>query len=154
MVSRRRIPNTCIPSSFKSANYLPCVLARRELDSRGQIEGLVLSIDGELVSGTVSNLFLVRDGVLYTPRLSSGCLPGVTRAAVLELSSRLGISAHEERLEPSALVDVDEVFFTNLVMTLLPVRAIEDRLLAAAPGPITKRLQHALADLIDQELNP
>jgi branched-chain amino acid aminotransferase len=150
-VSARRIPGACIPSTFKSANYLPAVLARRELDVRGQTEGLVLSVDGELVGGTVSNLFLVRAGELQTPWLHSSCLPGVTRAAVLELSSELGIRAREQRLELPDLVHADEAFFTNSLMELLPIRAVDGRRLRTVPGAVTERLRGALINLIERE---
>jgi branched-chain amino acid aminotransferase len=151
IVSARRIPNACIPTTFKSANYLPSVLARRELDSRAQLEGLVLSVDGEVVGGTVSNVFMVCEGELHTPALSSGCLPGVTRQAIIELAARLGVPVREHRLLPSVLEDVDELFFTNSLMELLPAAVVAMRSIAA-PGPITRRLHAELLELIDSEV--
>ena len=74
------LPAACLDPSIKCGNYLPGILARRELDAAGMIEGVQLGVNGA-VSGTVSNIFLVRNGRLLTPSLSSGCLPGVTQRA-------------------------------------------------------------------------
>jgi len=110
---------------IKTLNYLPAIIAQRELAVRGFREGIVLSEDGEMMEGTVSNLFAVVDGVVTTPPVSRGILPGITRALVLEAASRCGIDAQEMTLPMSALSQVSEMFYTNSVRGLVPIRAVE-----------------------------
>lgn len=124
---RRRVPTACLPPS-KTGNYLPQVLARRELARRGLGEGVMLSIDDDVVSGTASNVFVVKDGGVATPPLSSGCRAGVVREALLEAS--LGIE--EKVLDVDALQSADEIFFTSSHVGVLPVSQFEGRALTIA----------------------
>ncbi len=151
-VSVRRVPPECLPSEVKTGNYLPSVLARRELDAKGMIEGIMLAIDGQVVCGTVSNVFAVRGGDLWTPPSASGCREGVTRAALLELAPRVGLRPTERRLEVKDLALADEVFFANTIMECLPVSSLNGHAYAAAPGPVTRALQRAFSNLVREEL--
>ncbi len=151
VVETRCIPPACRPSDIKCGNYLPNVLARRELQAQGMIEGVQLSVDGCVVGGTVANVFLVERGRLITPDLRSGCLPGITRAAVLELAAELSIQVKQCRVELEQLDAADEVFFTNSVMEILPVAQIGERRFDAAPGPVTRRVQEAFVQLVQRE---
>jgi branched-chain amino acid aminotransferase len=112
------------------------------------IEGIQLSVAGELVSGLVSNVFMVIGGGLRTPRLESGCLPGVTRAVVLSLARRLGMPVVEEYLTPADLEHAEEVFFTNTLMECLPVSTVNGRRVAQVPGVVTRALSAALTRYI------
>ncbi|MCE9545402.1 MAG: aminotransferase class IV, partial [Planctomycetia bacterium] len=115
-VNTRRVPAACLDPSIKCGNYLPSIMARRELDVVGMIEGVQLGVNGTVVCGTVSNLFIVRDGELRTPDVASGCLPGVTRAAILELAAEIGLKCIETTLRPADLAAADEMFFCNTLM--------------------------------------
>ncbi len=125
LVTAPRIPAACLPSAFKTGNYLPNILARRELEEKGYIEGIQRAWSGELASGTVSNLFLVRGRELLTPHLASECRPGVTREVLLGLSRRSGLTPLERALGVEDLASADEVFFASTLMECLPVRRIE-----------------------------
>ena len=122
IVQTRRIPRACLDTRFKSGCYLPAVQARRELGAR--LEGIMLTVDGRVASGTVSNVFLVRDGVLCTPGLDSDCRDGVTRTRILALAARHGIPTREGDVSIAELETADEVFFCNTLMECLPVQTL------------------------------
>jgi branched-chain amino acid aminotransferase len=152
IVGPRRIPPACLDPSWKTGNLLPQVLARRELEQNGMIEGIQLGIDGAVASGTIANLFLVRGGELVTPDVSSGARPGVTRAAILEQAATCGLSPVERRVEPSELDGAEEAFFTSTVMECLPIRSIASRRTDyGPPGPSTRALASRLRDVIAEE---
>jgi branched-chain amino acid aminotransferase len=123
VLDTRRVPSACLPARFKTGNYLATVLARRELGDL--VEGIQLTVDGAVSSGTISNVFLVIGTELCTPHLDSDCRDGVTRALALELAPSFGLRAVERRIEVDELAGAREVFFTNTVMDALPVRALE-----------------------------
>ncbi len=150
VVKHRRVPAECIEPDIKHANYLPSILGRRELSGPRELEGVVLSVAGEVVSGLVSNLFVVRGRELLTPPLASGCLPGVTRQVVLGLAAEAGWAPVERPLWPGDLGGADELFFTNTLFECLPVARLEGRALAGAPGLATRALHAALSREIDR----
>lgn len=154
VVSIRKIPESCLPAGVKTGNYLPNILARRELDAAGIIEGIQLAVDGQVVSGTVSNLFLIHGETLRTPHRASGCLPGITRQAILELAPKVGFQVREERLTVEDLQTADEAFFTNTLMECLPVAELEGRRLKTGPKSWTSRLHRAFRELIQALESP
>jgi branched-chain amino acid aminotransferase len=151
LVTTRRIPPECLDPALKTGAYLPNVLARRELEARGMIEGIMRSVAGAPLSGTVSNLFLVVGGRLLTPSVESGCRPGITRGALLELAGPLGIAAEMRALNMADLDAAEEIFFSNALMEVLPVASLEGRPLAGSAGPVTRTLADALKDLVRRE---
>ena len=105
-----------------------------------------------LAEGSVSNVFLVADGKLRTPPLETPVLPGVTRAAVLELAGENDISADEAPCTINDLLNGDEVFLTNAIMQVLPVARVEKHDIAkGVVGPIAKQLYQAYRDLVRKE---
>ncbi len=150
LLTKRRVPACCLDTSIKSINYLPTILARRELEEQGFSEGIQLSPTGEVVSGTVSNLFAVIGGDVVTPALECGALPGVTRAVVLRLARELGVTARETALDVPTMLAADELFFTSTVMELLPIRSVAGAYAARAPGPVFRRLSAAFMDLVSR----
>jgi branched-chain amino acid aminotransferase len=145
----------------KTANYLPSILAKREAIERETDEAILLAPDGDVAEGATCNLFCVRYGRLMTPPLDLGILPGVTRATVLELARAADLNIAEKRFGLPALATADEVFLTNSLMELLPVRRVilcdgrscieaEDNTLAPCPGPLTRRLTEAYRAFIAQ----
>jgi branched-chain amino acid aminotransferase len=151
IVKTRKVPAACLDPGLKTGNYLPSVLARRELEARGMLEGVQLSVDGVVVSGTVSNVFLVVGDALWTPDLASGCLPGVTRQAVLAVADEVGVRARERRVEVTDLDKAREVFFTSTLMECLPVQGVEGREYECSRDSITSRVHRALHDVIQRE---
>ncbi|MEK3923360.1 aminotransferase class IV [Paenibacillus sp. FSL K6-2393] len=116
---------------FKSLHYMNSILAKRELNGYGQYvqgaEGLQLTRDGHIAEGIVSNIFWVRENVLYTPALSTGILPGITRAVVLEIATQQGIPCIETLAAWEDLLQADEIFLTGSVAELVPVTTLRDQ---------------------------
>ncbi|MFO0728133.1 MAG: aminotransferase class IV [Myxococcota bacterium] len=146
-----RIPPECLDPTIKAAQYLPAILARQLLSRRGLKEGIQRALDGSLVSGLVSSLFLVEAGILKTPPLGLGAFPGITRATLLEVASRLSIPVREERLLPEQLYAASEAFFASSLIGCLPIREVDARPLATCPGPICARLSAELERRWTQE---
>ncbi len=128
-------------SRLKSANYLENMLAKQEARAAGVDEALCLNEKGLLAEASMSNIFLVDDGVLRTPGEESGVLPGVTRGVVLELASRLGISTLEHDVRLDEIAEAQEAFLTNSLIEIMPLTEIAGRHVGSGrPGPVTRRL--------------
>ena len=139
-------------AGLKHCNRLEQILARSEPQDAGSAEALLLSRSGRLVSGTMTNLFLV-DGPPDSPRLRTPAIDlcgvaGVMRRVVLREAARAGIRATECELWPADLAAATEVFLTNARVSIWPVARVEERTLA--PGPVTRRLQSVLAPLLEE----
>ncbi|MHB1651366.1 MAG: aminotransferase class IV [Desulfitobacteriaceae bacterium] len=135
-----------ILTRIKSTNYIENLLAKEEALKRGEFEGLWCNTQGYLVEGTMSSLFFIKDGVLHLPSLACGCLPGTRRAIVLELAASLQIPFKAGMYLPAELFEAEEVFLTNSLMGIMPVRKIEDSTFKVAPldsDSITCRLSRA-----------
>ncbi|HEX6591694.1 MAG TPA: aminodeoxychorismate lyase [Moraxellaceae bacterium] len=126
-------------AGHKHLNRLEQVLLRRELEALGKREALVCASDGQVVEGVFSNVFLVRDGVLYTPLIDQAGVRGVMRAAILAHAAAQGIPTQESRLTVDAFRDADEVFFCNSVNGIWPVSGLSGR--HWTQWPLTRRLQ-------------
>ncbi len=126
-------------AGLKHLNRLDQVLARAEWDDPDVAEGLMVNPLGRVVEGVMSNVFLGRAGVLYTPRLDQAGVAGVMRALVLELAAQLGLTCREVSVSLADLESADEVFVSNSIIGLWPVRCLEgtDYL---APGPLAAQL--------------
>ena len=153
IVTARRIPPACLDGTIKMTSYAPQVLARREAASRGvgPGEGIVLAVDGSLACGTMANLFLVKGDALLTPSLASGCRAGVTREVVLEVAARAGLTAREEILDPAALFDADEAFFTSSRVECLPIATVDGRAIGRADHSRASALRSALRSVVTDE---
>ncbi|MGD0651312.1 MAG: aminotransferase class IV [Verrucomicrobiia bacterium] len=132
-------------SRFKTANRLPYILARHEAERAGVDDAVLLNAAGHAVEFTASNLFVVKDGALFTPPLEDGPLPGITRHAVLTLAVGQGIRVQEKSFGPGFLDTADEVFATNSLMEIAPVVTWSRR------NEVTTRLQAAYRALVIQE---
>jgi branched-chain amino acid aminotransferase len=140
----RRAPLSAVPPHAKSLNYLIGILAKRNASSRGADDALLLSSEGHMCEGTTSNLFFVRDGVLYTPSPRTGLLEGITRRVILHLARRLGIPVRQGLFLPRELQTADELFLTNTSYEVMPVTRVEgQRIGTGKPGPLTRRLHRA-----------
>ena len=119
IVSTVRIDSTL--SQYKTANRLPYILAQEQAAIEGAKEAVLLNAAGRVVEFATGNLFVVRDGHLFTPPLDDGPLPGVTRHAVLTLARELQIPTNETGFSPEFLETADEVFATNSLIEIAPV---------------------------------
>ncbi len=135
-------------AGLKHCNRLEQVLARREWTDPGIAEALVFSSSGKLVSGTMSNVFIVEESGLRTPRLDLCGVAGVMRRVVLREATRAGISVHEAALSAEDLQKADEVFLTNARIGIWPLRALDGRVMR--PGTLTRRLQELLQPLLEE----
>jgi len=117
-------------------------LIRMEAIANGYAEGIALDANGYVSEGSGENIFIVRDGAIYTPPLASSVLPGITRGTIMTLCEDLGIPMREEMIPREMLYIADEVFFTGTAAEITPLRSV-DRITVGAGrrGPITKRLQ-------------
>ncbi|SCK19601.1 aminodeoxychorismate lyase [Vogesella sp. LIG4] len=131
-------------AGIKHLNRLENVFARSEWQDAAIAEGLMLDMDGTVVEGTMSNLFIVRGGELLTPPLDRCGVSGAMRACVLQLAANLGIAVREARLLPDDVLTADEAFICNSLAGIWPLRQLEQRQWQA--WPLTRRLQQALAD--------
>lgn len=123
--TRRNTPEGDV--RFKSLHYMNNIIAKRELLASSPppgAEGLMLTREGWLAEGIVSNLFYVKDGVLYTPSIDTGILPGVTRERVIELAREAGHSVQEGHFTWEELVRADEIWMTNSIQELIPITTL------------------------------
>jgi branched-chain amino acid aminotransferase len=134
-----RHPRTFVPG-IKSLCFLPFLQARREARRRG-FDDALLTAEGAAVEASTANLFIVRQGALWTPDLESGCLPGITRAAILEIARRVQVPAREAPVPVRLPGEAREAFLTSSVAGVVPVASLEGAPLpGGAPGPVTRRL--------------
>ncbi|MBZ5557536.1 MAG: branched-chain amino acid transaminase [Acidobacteriia bacterium] len=146
----RMAPNT-LPAMAKSgANYANSALIKMEAIADGYSEGIALDVYGNVSEGSGQNLFLVRDGVLYTPALGSSILGGITRDSVITLAKDLGFTVAESVVPREALYIADEVFFCGTAAEVTPVRSIDKIVVGEGRrGPITEAIQRAFFDVIN-----
>lgn len=148
-LATRKVPAACLDPALKTGNYLPNIMAKRELERSGMIEGVVLSMAGDVVSGSVSNIFLVKEGRVRTPSEDCGIRPGVTREILLRVAASLKVDVTAEPITVDDLHAADEIFFANTLMECLPVRRMDGHDLAsAAPTSWTRRLHAAYRDRV------
>jgi branched-chain amino acid aminotransferase len=147
-VRARRVPPECFDGAIKSLSYAPSLLAQREARARGAFEGVQLALDGSLACGAVSNLFVVRGDELATPALDSGCRPGITREAVLELAPSLGLRPVERRIVADERFD--EAFLTNSRIEVLPIATLDERPLPSIAR--ARALHRAFRELVEREV--
>lgn len=135
-------------AGMKHLNRLEQVLARSEASAEDAAELLVYSSSGHLASGTMSNVFLVQDGQIRTPRVDRCGVAGVMRRAVIREAAALGLPVEEAPLTAADVSRSGEVFMTNARIGIWPVRALDER--AIAVGSVTRRLQEHMAPLLEK----
>jgi branched-chain amino acid aminotransferase len=147
----RRTPPDSLSPRAKMHQYLNLVLADREVKAQNpQAWAVLLDVNGNLAEGQGSNIFLVRDGVLVTPR-ERYVLPGVSRQAVIDLAGRLGIRFEESDLDLYDAYTADECFLTSTSLCICAVRTLNGRSFGegVVPGPVTRRFTEAYKELVD-----
>lgn len=131
---------------YKTANKLPQVLARAEAGAAEADEALLVNTDGHVVEGASSNLFWVKRGVVGTPPLAAGILPGVTRAVVFELAKRLKIPIRQQDIRPGELARTEGVFLSLTSLGIVEARSLDGRILKKSP--LTVQLARAYRELL------
>jgi branched-chain amino acid aminotransferase len=146
--------NSLSPVTYlKSANTIENMMARQDARETGADEAFFQNEKGYLTEAAGSNLFLVKNGVLKTPRYESGILPGVTRVVVFELAAQMGIKVKELNLRLADLLEADEVFITNSLIEIVPVTMFEGTPAGKGKvGLLTHKLMKAYKEMVKKEL--
>jgi branched-chain amino acid aminotransferase len=148
IASVRRIPDECLYSKVKSSNYQNHVLARMEANEAGYDDAIELSTDGYVAEAPGYNVFVAKDGALYTPK--ENILRGITRQTVLELAIEEGIKSYEDSVTPFDLFNADEVFLSSTAGGIFAVVEVDGRPVGdGSPGPVTKRIRTLYQQLLE-----
>jgi branched-chain amino acid aminotransferase len=149
--SVRRIPPECLSANVKSHNYLNLIIGDLEVRHYNpKAWAVLLDTRGFMAEGMGSNVFLVKDGLLYTPKVQY-VLAGVSRQTVIELAEQRGLKLVEEDLAPYDAYNADEAFLTSTSLCICPVHSFNGKVVGDGqmPGPVTQQLIDAYSDLVD-----
>ena len=151
---RRIHQSMLIPDAKGTGPYLNSVLARLEAEANGFDEAILLNMEGHIAEGSGENLFIARDGILYTPPAQAGALDGITRQSVMRLLTDDGYEIRESSLSRSDVYYADEAFFTGTAAEVTPIREIDHRSIGTGgPGPITRRAQELFMATVTGKLD-
>jgi branched-chain amino acid aminotransferase len=151
--SWKRIGANVIPHAAKATGvYLNSMLAVMEANRGGYDEAILLTDDGYVADGSGENVFVIKDGQLTTPPLSTSILPGITRDTVIQLARGLGYEVSESNLIRTELYLADEVFMCGTAAEVTPIRSVDDHELGV--GPITQQIQSAYLELVRGKGDP
>ncbi|MBC9249142.1 branched-chain amino acid aminotransferase [Pseudomonas alcaligenes] len=140
--------NISMTRAKANGNYINSMLALQEAISGGADEAMLLDPEGYVAEGSGENIFLVKNGVVYTPEVTS-CLNGITRDTILTLAAELGIQVVEKRITRDEVYIADEAFFTGTAAEVTPIREVDGRQIGiGSRGPVTEKLQKAYFDLV------
>jgi branched-chain amino acid aminotransferase len=132
------------------SNYTNSILANMEALDDGYDEALLLDSSGFVSEGSGENIFVVKNGVIYTPDLSAGALNGITRNTVLHIAKDLGLDVVQKRITRDEVYISDEAFFTGTAAEVTPIRELDRiELGAGCRGPITEKIQSAFFDIVN-----
>ena len=146
---RRISPDSLIPHSKASGQYLNSVLAKIESLKAGYEESILLDDQGHVCEGTGENIYIIRDGVISTPGQHNSILDGITRRSIVQIAGDLGYEVVERDVSRAEMYLADEVFMSGTAAELVPVREIDDHAIGSGqPGEITRVLQSAFEDAI------
>jgi branched-chain amino acid aminotransferase len=154
--SWRKHASSQIPTNIKTTGlYVNSMLAGEEARRNGYVEAIVLNKEGNVAEGPGENIFLVRDGEIYTPGLAESILEGITRNTVIDLARDLGYTVHEDAtISRGELYTADELFFTGTAAEVTPIRSVdENEIGSGTKGPVTDELQEQFFDLVEGRLS-
>ena len=144
----RHFVNSSLVRAKASGYYINSILANQEVTANGYDEALLLDTEGYVSEGSGENLFMVRNGIVYTPDLAS-CLDGITRDSIIQIAKDLGFEVREKRLTRDEVYTADEAFFTGTAAEVTPIRELDDRMIGdGKKGPITKQIQDVFFDTV------
>jgi branched-chain amino acid aminotransferase len=145
----RMHPNTLPATAKAAANYLNAQLIKMEALTNGFAEGIALDTSGMVSEGSSENIFLLRDGVIHTPPLSSAILPGITRDSIVQIARGLGYEIRESQIPRAWLYIADEIFFTGTAAEVTPVRSVDRIKIGSGEcGPVTRQIQQAYFETV------
>ncbi|MBI5871216.1 MAG: branched-chain amino acid transaminase [Actinobacteria bacterium] len=143
-------PNSLPPAAKATGQYINSILAKVEAVKAGYEEALLLDHNGNLSEGSGENLYVVKNGVIYTPPISCDVLEGITRDAIFRIAADEGIPMAERVMVRSELYGADEAFLSGTAAEIVPLREVDDREIGE-PGPITKKVQEIFYGIIKGE---
>lgn len=153
--STRRPTHDSLSPAVKSLNYLSNVMAKVEAIAAGAEEGVMLNTEGYVAECTGDNIFIVKDGIVYTPTVASGSLYGITRKVVIDLVREAGYELREVMMSRYDLYTADELFLTGTAAEVVPVAKYDERVIGKGePGPITRELIAAFRNLVETTGTP
>lgn len=156
VASWRKHASSQIPTNVKATGpYINSMLAGEEARRHGYVEAILLNKEGLVAEGPGENLFLVRDGELYTPALSQSILDGITRDTIITIAEDLGIPVHDDAtISRGELYTADELFFTGTAAEVTPIRKVDNVTIRSdGRGPITDRIQQRFFDVVNREVD-
>jgi branched-chain amino acid aminotransferase len=140
--------NAIMCKAKSNGNYINSIMALQEAMTDGYDEALLLDVDGFVAEGSGENFFMVRNGVIYTPELTSA-LEGITRETILTLAAELGFEVREKRITRDEVYVADEAFFTGTAAEVTPIRELDNRTIGnGGRGPVTEQLQSLYFDVV------
>ena len=152
--TRRNNP-TALDPAIKSLNYLNNILAKIEVNRAGAEEGLMLNDQGYVAEATGDNIFVVRDGRIYTPPVAAGILRGITRDTVIDLAQDMELALTEEFFTLQFVYSADELFLTGTAAEVVPVVSVDDRPIGdGKPGEVTRKLIDAFRKYVAHTGSP
>lgn len=155
VAKRPRTPIECLDPRLKSLNYLNNILAKVEAIDQGCDEAIMLNLDGFVGECTGDNLFVIRDGKVFTPPTEAGILEGITRRFVMDLCAEIGIACNVKAMRPQEVKASDEVFLTGSAAEIIAVTQIDDiKIGSGGEGPVTKRLRMAFKKVVTSDYVP
>lgn len=147
---RRIEPNSLPPAAKATGQYINSILAKIEAVFSDYDEAILLDSKGMVSEGSGENIFVIRDGIIYTPSTGASVLEGITRDTVMKIAADIGYQVVEKDLVRSDLYFADEVFFTGTAAEIVPIREIDNRPIGE-PGPITRKLQDRFYTIVRGE---
>lgn len=152
--TRRNNPGALDPQ-IKSLNYLNNILARIEADKRGVAEAIMVNSLGVVCEGTGENIFIIKEGIIYTPPVYVGTLGGITRGVVIELAQRMGYKVIEREFTLFNVYTADECFLTGTAAEIVGVSEVDGRVIGTGvTGKITKELMNAFKEYVKDQGEP
>lgn len=146
----RMAPNTLPALSKAGGNYLNSQLIRMEADVNGYAEGIALDVNGYVSEGSGENIFVIREGKIFTPPLAISVLPGITRNTVVQIARDLGYEIVETIIPREMLYIADEIFFTGTAAEVTPIRSVDRiRIGEGHRGPVTEQLQKEFFSIVN-----
>lgn len=150
---RRLAPNTMPNMAKAGSNYMNSQLAKMESVANGYHEAIMLDYHGTVSEGTGENVFLVKDGILYTPPTSTSLLPGITRDSIIKLAKSMDIEVREEPIPREMLYIADEAFLTGTAAEVTPIRSVDQiKVGSGKKGEITNNLQEHFFNIINGDI--
>lgn len=149
----RMAPNTFPSMAKATGNYMNSILIRQEAAADGYSEGIALDVNGYVSEGSGENIFVIRDGRIFTPSMGSSILSGITRASIIQIAKEFGYEVVETTVPREMLYLADEVFFTGTAAEVTPIRSIDKITIGSGRrGPVTEKIQKEFFAYINGEI--